>query len=98
VPTYEVTPSFWRDWENLSEQERAAFQTMRRQFVEDLKANRPMRAGLGMRRFRSMPGWYELRWSRDSRALFSFGPARRAGEPHIIWHRAGSHNIYSGNR
>lgn len=98
MPTFEPTAVFWRDWARLTPEERAAFLVMRDKLVDDLKAAGAARNSLRVREFASMPGWFEIRWSRDGRALFSFGEEKRPGEAHAIWHRVGTHAIYKGKR
>jgi hypothetical protein len=94
MPTYERTPLFLRDWQHLSQAEKDEFLAMVRQFVFALKQGPPLPNGLHVKDFRSVSGWFEIRWSGDGRALFSYGSEVREGEVHIIWHRVGSHNIY----
>ncbi|CAA9558842.1 MAG: hypothetical protein AVDCRST_MAG88-1328 [uncultured Thermomicrobiales bacterium] len=40
------------------------------------------------------PGVYEMTWANDGRATFRFGPSIRPGDPHIIWRRVGTHDIF----
>jgi hypothetical protein len=35
-----------------------------------------------------------MTWEDDGRATFQYGSEIRRGEPHIIWRRCGSHNIF----
>lgn len=37
-----------------------------------------------------------MTWAPDGRALFTYDPAIRQGEPHIIWQRIGGHEIFNG--
>jgi hypothetical protein len=62
-------------------------------FVPDLVAGR-FRPSLGVKRFQSVRGVWEMRWAADGRATFSYGEEVRLGEPHVIWRRIGSHAIY----
>jgi hypothetical protein len=39
------------------------------------------------------PGLYELTWAGNGRATFSYGASIRDGEPHIVWHRVGGHDV-----
>jgi hypothetical protein len=94
VPTYDVTDSFLRDWRKLNPADRAAFIAMRKQFVAALRRGGAFPKGLRVEGFKSVSGWYEIRWAADGRALFSYGTEVIPGEKHIIWHRVGSHDIY----
>jgi hypothetical protein len=35
----------------------------------------------------------ELTWAPDGRAVFSYGASIREGEPHIVWHAVGTHEV-----
>jgi hypothetical protein len=93
VPTFEVEERFWRGYAQLSREERAAFQRMRRRFVADLRAGR-LRVGLRVRALEGHEGIYEITWAPDGRATFHYGEARRPGEAHIVWRRVGGHEIF----
>lgn len=95
MPTYERTERFLNEWRRLRREERALFDQAVQKFVDDLKAKRPPRAELGVKRFKSQAGVYEFRWAPDGRALFRYGPTQIEGEPHVIWLRIGGHEIYS---
>jgi hypothetical protein len=36
------------------------------------------------------PGFFELRFACDARAIYTFGTAVRRGQPHVVWCRIGS--------
>ncbi|HEV2237895.1 MAG TPA: hypothetical protein VGR57_14645 [Ktedonobacterales bacterium] len=95
MPTYEESRLFLRDWRRLSPEQRQRFKAAVRRFVEDLKANRPPRPGLGIEHFEGHPGVFEFRWASDGRALFSYGTSPHPGDVHIIWLRIGTHSIYA---
>jgi hypothetical protein len=40
-------------------------------------------------------GIFEMTWAPDGRATFQYGQSIKAGEPHVIWRRVGSHDIFS---
>jgi hypothetical protein len=40
------------------------------------------------------PGVFEMSWANGGRATFEYGREIRAGEPHIIWRRVGTHSIF----
>jgi hypothetical protein len=35
-----------------------------------------------------------MTWAADGRATFEYGQEIRPGEPHIIWRRIGTHDIF----
>ena len=93
MPTYERLPRFDRDYDSLSEDERAAFKLAIRKFVEDLERGEGFRKGLRVKGVRGAEGLYEMTWAPNGRATFSYGESLRNDEPHIIWRRVGGHDI-----
>jgi hypothetical protein len=41
------------------------------------------------------PGIWEMTWAGDGRTTFTYRATVRPGDPHIIWHRVGSHDIFN---
>jgi hypothetical protein len=37
---------------------------------------------------------FEMTWAKDGRATFQFGDELRPGEPHVIWRRIGTRDIF----
>jgi hypothetical protein len=35
-----------------------------------------------------------MTWAADGRATFEYGQEIRPGEPHIIWRRIGTHDVF----
>jgi hypothetical protein len=95
MPTYEMEASFLSDLRRLSRAERRLFREAVDKMVEDLKAKRPFRAGLRVKRFRRIPGAYELAWANDGRALFTYGTSPHPGDTHIVSLRVGTHDIFA---
>ena len=93
MPTYEVLPEFWRDWERLTGSQRQAFRAAVEKLVADLRAGGGFRSGLRVKGVRGAPGVFELTWAADGRATFSYGRTAAEGEPHLIWRRIGTHEI-----
>jgi hypothetical protein len=94
VPTFQATQRFERDWKQLTPDLRARFQrVVTDQFVPDL-AKGTFRAGLRVKGVQAAPGVFEMTWTPDGRATFSYGRQQRAGEPHVIWRRIGTHQIF----
>jgi hypothetical protein len=94
MPTFQVTPRFERDWKQLTSESRARFQrVITGQFVPDL-AGGVFRAGLRVKGVQAAPGVFEMTWAPDGRATFCYGPQQRSGEPHVIWRRIGTHEVF----
>ncbi len=93
MPTFERALSFRVDYRTLSDEQRAIFKSAVRRFVEDLRLG-SIRPGLRVKRVRKRPGVWEMTWVDDGRATFSYGRSIRDGEPHVIWRRVGTHDIF----
>lgn len=63
-------------------------------FVAHLTAGEPFRAGLRVKRVQATDEVWELSWAPDGRATWQYGPQVRAGEPHVVWRRIGTHAIF----
>jgi len=92
--THDEVPRFWRDWDALTPTQRSQFSAAVAQMVEDLRAGRPFRASLRVKRFQRLPGVYEMTWADDGRALFQFGASPHPGDVHVTWLRVGTHAIF----
>ena len=94
MPTFQATPRFERDWKQFTPDLRARLQrVVTEQFVPDL-AKEHSAPGFGSRVFQAAPGVFEMTWAPDGRATFSYGQQQRTGEPHVIWRRIGTHQIF----
>jgi hypothetical protein len=62
--------------------------------VEDVRSGRPFRPGLRVKRVQGTHDVWEMTWAPDGRATWQYGPEQRPGEPHIIWRRIGTHDIF----
>jgi hypothetical protein len=93
MPTFAKETSFLRDYANLSQDQKAAFREAVAKFVEDLRRG-TFRKGLRVKRVQSRPGVWEMTWADDGRATFAYGASIHPGQPHIIWRRIGSHDIF----
>jgi hypothetical protein len=94
VPTYEKRPEFLRDWDRLTPEQRRRFKVAVGKFIEDLKAKRPVRAGLGIEKYERAEGVFEFHFAPDGRALFRYGASPHPGEVHVIWLSIGTHDVY----
>ena len=94
MPTFQATPRFERDRKQLTPESRARFQpVITGQFVPDL-ARGVFRAGLKVTGVQAAPGVSEMTWAPDGRATYYYRPGQQAGEPHLIWRRLGTHDIF----
>jgi hypothetical protein len=93
LPTYERSRQFVDDYSNLSLDQRRAFRSAVQKFVADLKRGRGFRPGLRVKGIKGSPGMFEMSWAPDGRAVFSYGASIRGGEPHIVWHAVGTHEV-----
>jgi len=93
MPTFERLRRFDRDYAALTDAQKDAFRAAVQKFVADLKRGHGFRQGLRVKGIRGAPGMFELTWADDGRATFSYGESRREGEPHIVWHRVGTHDV-----
>ena len=93
MPTFERLRRFDRDYAALTDAQKDAFRAAVQKFVADLKRGHGFRQGLRVKGIRGAPGMFELTWADDGRATFSYGESRREGEPPIVWHRLGTHDV-----
>lgn len=96
MPTYDVTDRFKKDLADLDPADVTRFRRAIGQFVEDIsgEARRP-RPGLRVKGVQGAPGVFELTWAPDGRATFEYGEELLPGEPHVIWRRVGTHDIFA---
>jgi mRNA-degrading endonuclease YafQ of YafQ-DinJ toxin-antitoxin module len=94
VPTFSRTRRFAQDFKKLTAEQRQRFtSTVLDQFVVDLKAGQ-FRAGLRVKKMQATAGVWEMTWAPDRRATFEYGKEIRPDEPHVIWRRIGTHDIF----
>jgi hypothetical protein len=94
VPTFAWLARFGADFERLSPAQQAAFLAAIAQFVEDLRAGGQFRKDLRVKGLQGASGVFEMTWADDGRATFQYGDPVLAGEPHVIWRRVGTHDIF----
>jgi hypothetical protein len=95
VPTYSVTERFRRDLRGLTPAQRVAFLAAVAHFVEDLPTG-SFRKRLRVKGVKGARGVFEMTWADDGRATFQYRPEVRPGEPHVIWRRVGTHEVFEG--
>ena len=92
MPTFEPLSRFRRDYARLTEARRAAWRQAVLLFVDGLKSGslHPSR----VKRVQGHPGVWEITWAPDGRATFHYGQEVRHGEPHVVWRRIGTHEVF----
>ena len=93
-PTYESRSSFGRDLSRLTPEQRKRFLGAVAEMVADLRAGRPFRPGLRIRRIAGTQHLWEMTFAPDGRATWQYGSPRRGGDPHIVWRRIGNHDVF----
>jgi hypothetical protein len=92
VPTFELSAQFRRDYARLTPTQRADFRRAVLALVADLRTGR-FRKGLRVHRLPPSPLW-SMAWAPNGRATFRLGRREDTGEPHVVWWRIGTHDIY----
>ena len=95
MPTYGKTARFKKDFAALTSDEKRRFKEAVEKFVEDLKAKRAFRKGLRVKGVKGTVGIFEMTWAEDGRATFEYGDEQVQGEPHIVWRRIETHDVFS---
>jgi hypothetical protein len=93
-PTYAREPAFARDFAKLADEQQRRFLAAVAAMVGDMEAGRAFRPGLRVKAVQGWPGVWEMTWEPDGRATFEYGPEQRPGEPHVVWRRVGTHDIF----
>lgn len=95
MPTYAWLARFRSDFLPLNPELQTAFIAAVRQFLEDLSTeDRTIRKGLRVKGVQGANGVFEMTFAPDGRATFSYGDEVTAGEPHIVWRRVGTHDVF----
>jgi len=94
VPTYAWLARFGADFDRLTPAQQSAFLSAVVQFVEDLRTGGEFRKGLRVKGVQGTAGVFEMTWAGDGRATFEYGDAVVSGQPHVIWRRVGTHDIF----
>lgn len=93
MATFEKLPRFVKDFDQLSEEDKARFREAAKKFVVDLKRGKGFRPGLRVRGVEGTSSIYEMTWAPNGRATFHYGRPRRDNEAHIVWRRIGTHSV-----
>ena len=90
---FDELPRFLRDWASLDRAQRALFLAALQLFVGGV-AQQDFDPRLRVKRVQGRRGVWEMTWAADGRATFEYGPEVIAGEPHVIWRRIGTHDVF----
>jgi hypothetical protein len=93
VPTFAWLARFGDDFNALSPDQQAAFLAAVAQFVADCGAG-AFRSSLRVKGVRGAAGIFEMSWAANGRATFEYGSEIVPGQPHIIWRRVGTHDVF----
>ena len=64
--------------------------------IAALRADAPsFPPALRAKRVQGSEGIWEVTFAPDGRATFSYGNPVKAGQPHVIWRRVGTHQVLS---
>ncbi|MFB1042353.1 hypothetical protein [Streptomyces chrestomyceticus] len=95
MATFLLTPRFKRDFAKLAGTQRGRFErVVREAFVPDLVKG-AFRPGLRIKRVQATRDVWEMTWAPDGRATWQYGEEIRPGEPHIVWRRIGTHDVFA---
>jgi len=94
MPTFDALPRFLREYAALTAEERDRFRVACRKFVADIQAGQGFRPGLRVKRVEGTEDTFEMTWPPDSQAFFRYGDEARPGDPHVVWLRIGTHDIF----
>jgi len=95
VPAFEWQALFDREWRALSAAQQRAFRDAVAAFVDDLQGGAGFRKSLRVKKMQGREDVWEMTWAPDGRATFRFGTPVVAGQPHIVWRRIGTHEIFT---
>ena len=95
MPTYAWLARFRADFKRLTPQQQQAFLAAVRAFVEGLAGAGGFRSSLRVKGVKGASGIFEMTWAPDGRATFEYGPSRVNGQPHVVWRRVGTHEIFT---
>lgn len=93
MPTHRELPRFLREWGRLREAQREDFLEALALFISGLRT-RNFHPRLRIKRVEGYPDIWEMTWAPDGRATFQYGQGPVPGDPHIIWRRIGTHDIF----
>jgi len=95
VARYSRTDQFLKDWADLDPADKARFKTVvRERFVPDLESGHGFRPGLRVKRVESTSSVWEMTFAPDGRATWQYADDSRTDDPHVVWRRVGTHDVF----
>jgi hypothetical protein len=90
APTFDRLAQFKRDYRKLTRDQRRRFRAAAKKVIAPLSTTPPGEPTQPLvRELQEHPGFFEVYIDRNMRAVYTFGPAVRHAQPHIIWCRIG---------
>lgn len=93
MPTFETHSRFDREYQKLTPQQRQQFRAILALFIPALTAGK-FPPKLRIKRVQGTDKVWEISWDADGRATFEYGDQKTGGDPHIVWRRIGTHDIF----
>jgi hypothetical protein len=94
APTFDRLAQFKRDYRKLTPDQRARFRSAAKKVIAPLSASPPCEPTQPLvKGLEGHPGFFEVYVDRNIRAVYTFGPAVRHGQPHIVWCRIGDQKV-----
>lgn len=94
--TFERQTRFDRDLARLTPEQQRRFRAGVAGFVADLAHGEGFRPGLRVKRVQGTERVWEMTFAPNGRATWEYGTEVQSGEPHVIWRRVGTHDIFRG--
>lgn len=91
APTFDRLSQFKREYAKLTTGQRQMFHAAAKKLVAPLSTTPPGDIGRALvKKLDGHPGYWELWFDRNLRAIYTFGESVRKDQPHVIWCRIGS--------
>ena len=95
MPRYSRSAQFLKDWADLDPADRARFKSaVPERFVPAVESRGPFRPGLRVKRVEGTPNVWEMTFAPDGRATWQYAADSTAGDPHVVWRRIGTHDVF----
>jgi mRNA-degrading endonuclease YafQ of YafQ-DinJ toxin-antitoxin module len=93
MPTFTTHDRFDRDVEKLTREQSQQWRDALKLFIVAV-AHQEFPPQLRVKRVKGTAGVWEMTWAKNGRATFEYGEEIRPGEPHVLWRRIGTHDIF----
>lgn len=95
MATFEQSSRFKRDYKALTPEQQGQFRNAVEKFVTDLNSGDGFGRGLRVKKVQASADVFEMTWANDGRATFHYGNEQLDGQPHVVWRRVGTHDIFN---